>query len=369
MTKPEAQPGERLAGLQAKLETAGLNGLLVTKVENQQYLAGYGSADSMLLVTPRAAFIMVDFREIEAAGGLAPIFEAVQTSREYTTWQFIDETVVGRLAVEETAFKLADYRELEKALSAAGTEKAAAGERIVAGDHFLSDLRMIKDEGELLAIRQAQKLTDQCFSYLLDWLKPGLTEKQIALEIELYLLRAGAERLSFDTIAVSGANSSLPHGRPSDRTIEKGDFLTLDFGCVVDGYCSDMTRTLGIGSVSEKQKEIYDLVLKAQLAGLDGLKAGLTGREADALCRSIISAAGYADNFGHGTGHGVGLEIHEAPALNPAEKELLQSGMVVTVEPGIYLPGEFGVRIEDLAIVGESSIINLTKSDKDLIVI
>lgn len=204
---------------------------------------------------------------------------------------------------------------------------------------------------------------------MLNYLKPGLTELEAAFELEMFLRKEGAQALSFDTILVSGVRTSLPHGVPSEKKLEKGDFITMDFGCIVDGYCSDMTRTVALGKVSQEQKEVYNIVLEAQKNGCDAIRQGLSCRDADKACRDIITDAGYGEFFGHGTGHGVGLEIHEAPTLNARSDEVLEENMIVTIEPGIYLPKQFGVRIEDLAIVTASGIINLVKSDKELIVV
>ena len=228
---------------------------------------------------------------------------------------------------------------------------------------------MIKTPDEILRIMKAAAMGDMCFSYILEFIRPGMTEIEVADEIERFLFGLGAEGLSFPTICVSGINTTQPHGEPSDKVIEEGDFVTMDFGAVVEGYCGDMTRTIGIGGLSEKQKEVYDIVLRAQLAGLTACKAGVRCSHVDRVCRSIIEEAGYGEYFVHGTGHGVGTEVHEAPVLNAGSEETLDTFMPVTVEPGIYIPDEFGVRIEDLAIITEFGIINAVKSQKSLIII
>lgn len=228
---------------------------------------------------------------------------------------------------------------------------------------------MVKTPDEILKIMKAAAMGDICFSHIIEYIRPGMTELQVSDEIEKTLMRLGAEGLSFPTICVSGINTTLPHGEPTDKIIEDGDFVTMDFGAIVEGYCGDMTRTIAIGHVSEKQKEVYDVVLRSQLAGLAACKAGVRCRDVDAVSRNIIRDAGYGDYYIHGTGHGVGTEVHEPPTLNAKSDETLEEFMPVTVEPGIYIPNEFGVRIEDLAIITEFGIINTVKSEKELIII
>ena len=228
---------------------------------------------------------------------------------------------------------------------------------------------MIKTPDEILRIMKAAAMGDICFSHILEYIRPGMTELQVSDEIERTLMSLGAEGLSFPTICVSGVNTTQPHGEPTDKVIEDGDFVTMDFGAVVEGYCGDMTRTIAVGHVSEKQREVYDVVLRSQLAGLDACRAGVRCRDIDAVSRNIIEEAGYGEFYIHGTCHGVGTEVHEAPTLNSRSDEILAEFMPVTVEPGIYIPNEFGVRIEDLAIITEFGIINTVKSEKELIII
>ena len=236
-------------------------------------------------------------------------------------------------------------------------------------DEAIKELRRTKTESELKNICAAQRIAEQAFEHIRTFRKPGVTDREIGLELDYFMLRAGAQALSFETIAVSGRNSSMPHGVPTDKKVERGDFVTMDYGAVVNGYHSDMTRTVAVGEVSGKQAEVYDTVLKAQLTSLDLLAPGVACKDADAAARDVINAAGYGEFFGHGTGHGVGVEIHEFPVLNPRSAEILAPGDVVTVEPGIYLPGEFGVRIEDMAFITENGSENLTKCPKTLIIL
>ena len=227
----------------------------------------------------------------------------------------------------------------------------------------------VKTSDEILSIAKAAAIGDMCFEYILTKIEIGVTEKYLADEIESFLLSNGGEGLAFPTICVSGENSNLPHGEPTDKKLEEGDFLTMDFGTIVDGYCGDMTRTVAVGKVDDNQRKVYDTVLRSQIAGLKAIKAGVKCFNIDKTCRDIIEDAGYGEFFIHGTGHGVGREVHEPPTLNTRSEEVLKEYEAVTVEPGIYIPEKYGVRIEDLAIVTAFGIINLVKSPKDLIIV
>jgi Xaa-Pro aminopeptidase len=233
----------------------------------------------------------------------------------------------------------------------------------------LTENNGIKTEKEIAAISRAAALGDRCFSHILGFIKPGMREKEIACEIERYFFDNGAEELAFPTICVSGERSCLPHGAPTDKRIEKGEFLTMDFGAVTEGYCGDMTRTVAVGSATPEMRRVYDTVLAAQLAALKVVRAGLRCADADRTARELIKDAGYGEYFIHGLGHGVGRLVHEAPTLNARSEDVLAANMAVTVEPGVYLPDRFGVRIEDLAIVTESGIINKVESAKELIIL
>lgn len=351
---------ERLA---SRLPDGG-SAALVTSPHNRRYLTGFPSSDGCVLILPDAAYFLTDFRYIEAARRQIRSMECLCYQRLTDTLrELMEKHGIRRLLVEAGQMTLRERRKLRESLSA----DVEDGEEL---DDWLEALRLIKSPDELRRIREAQALTAYGFEKILDYIRPGRTEREIALELEFLIRRQGAEGIAFDFIVVSGANSSLPHGVPSDKAVEPGDFVTMDFGAVVDGWHSDMTRTVAVGRVGEKQRAVYNTVLRAQQAALAVLRAGLPCVEGDAAARRIIEAAGYGGCFGHSTGHGVGVEIHEAPRLSPgAAGESLAAGSVVTVEPGIYIPGEFGVRIEDMAFITPDGCENLTGCPKELMVL
>lgn len=238
----------------------------------------------------------------------------------------------------------------------------------IANDAIMES-RMVKDETELQKLTQAEAIGDAAFTHILDYIKPGVTEAEIALELEFFMKRQGASKLSFDTIVASGPNSSMPHAQVTNRKIQCGDFVTMDFGCVYQGYCSDMTRTIAVGTPSDDMKKIYQIVLDANLRAMEGIRAGVKCNDIDALARDYITSKGYGEYFGHGLGHGVGLDIHEEPRFSPKCDVVAKENMVITDEPGIYLPGQFGVRIEDLIVVKQDGYERLSHSEKSLLVL
>lgn len=264
-----------------------------------------------------------------------------------------------RIALEDT-MNLARYMKLCEACKAYSFEPASDS---------INTCRMVKDDAELARLAKAEAIGDAAFSYILDRIKPGITEAEIALELEFYMKRQGASRLSFDTIAASGSNSSMPHAQVTNRRVEKGDFVTMDFGCVYQGYCSDMTRTVAVGTPTEEMKKVYQIVLDANLRAMDSIREGVRCSEIDAVARDYIRDCGYGAYFGHGLGHGVGLDIHEEPRFSPKCDVITRENMVITDEPGIYLPGRFGVRIEDLVVVKKDGFETLSRSDKKLIIL
>jgi Xaa-Pro aminopeptidase len=337
-----------------------IDGVLVSNANNIRYVSGF-AGEGYLLISANRHIVITDFRytiqaEIEAEG-----YEVVTIGKggfEEALNNIIVTEGIEQLGFEAEDMLYASYLRFK--------EKLKVKELVPIGND-ITRLRRIKTSRELEKIKKAEAIGDQVFTEILDYIKPGMTELEIAARLEYLLKVNGGQTISFPAIVASGVNSSMPHAVPSDKKIEKGDFLTMDFGCVYEGYCSDMTRTIVIGKASQKQKDIYALVLKAQLAALDTIRAGLQGKEVDKVARDIIYNAGYEGCFGHGLGHGVGLNIHESPRLSLLEEDILEEGMTETVEPGVYIKGFGGVRIEDLVVVTAEGHENFTFSDKNLI--
>lgn len=338
--------------------------VIITSPENRRYFTSFNSSDGFLVITVDEATFFTDSRYIEAAQNQVTVCKSVLLRRvSETIVPYLKEKNIENIYLETERLTVAELNSLKKAFDFC---KVEAKEEV---DEIINKARAVKTDYEVDCIKKAQKIAEDAFSHILTFIKEGVTEKEIALELDFYMLKNGAEAVSFETIAVSGKNSSMPHGVPTDKKIENGDFITMDFGAVYNGYHSDMTRTVIVGKPTEKQKEVYETVLKAQKSALEVLKNGVTGFDADKVARDIIENAGYKENFGHGTGHGVGIEIHESPNLSPYSKAILETGNVVTVEPGIYIPDEFGVRIEDMALITENGYINLTNCEKELIIL
>ena len=338
--------------------------VIITSPENRRYFTSFNSSDGFLVITVDEATFFTDSRYIEAAQNQVTVCKSVLLRRvSETIVPYLKEKNIENIYLETERLTVAELNSLKKAFDFC---KVEAKEEV---DEIINKARAVKTDYEVDCIKKAQKIAEDAFSHILTFIKEGVTEKEIALELDFFMLKNGAEAVSFETIAVSGKNSSMPHGVPTDKKIENGDFITMDFGAVYNGYHSDMTRTVIVGKPTEKQKEVYETVLKAQKSALEVLKNGVTGFDADKVARDIIENAGYKENFGHGTGHGVGIEIHESPNLSPYSKATLETGNVVTVEPGIYIPDEFGVRIEDMALITEDGYINLTSCEKELIIL
>lgn len=344
---------------------AGADGAILLSETGRRYFTGFDATDGILLVTREAARLIIDFRYIEAARAAVKSCEVVLLDpKTDQVADFISENRIRTLAVESYELPVSTLMRLKRRLPQVAFDES---------DDFssaVSALRMIKTQAEADAVRRAQKITDAAYEHILPMVKPGVTERSLSLEIEFFMKRSGASRPSFDLIVVSGEKTSLPHGVPGERKISAGDFVTMDTGAVVDGYCSDMTRTVAVGGVTDAQRNVYDTVLRAQLAALKEIRAGKVCRDIDRVARDIIEKdAGFAGCFGHGLGHSVGLEIHEEPRFSPACGTILKPGMFMTVEPGVYLEGKFGVRIEDLVRVTDSGCENYTQSPKELVVL
>lgn len=350
---------KRIEKLRENMSAKGIESFLVISDPNRNYLSGFTGNESFALITKEEAFFITDSRYTEQAEMQVKDYQILQYKGKII--DFISDLVnskgIKNIALEEGIVTLSFYQEL----------KGKYTGEILSGQKEIEDIRIIKSKDEAEKIKKAASIADSGFSHMLNFIKEGMTEREIALELEFFMKKQGASGLSFETIAASGFRSSLPHGAASGKKIEKGEFLTLDFGCIYQDYCSDMTRTVAIGEVSPKMKDIYNIVLEANRKALKAIKPGAVCKDVDAVARGYIEAMGYGANFGHGLGHGVGREIHEAPRLSPMCDVILKSGMVVTDEPGIYLPGEFGVRIEDLVLVTDEGFEVLSKSPRELI--
>ncbi len=338
-----------------------LEAALISNGNNMRYVSGYAGETGYLYISGSRRAVITDSRytiqaELEAEG--YEVITIGNNGYEEAINDILKSERVNRLGFEAEDLLYAKYQNLK--------DKVRVDELIPIKDE-ITRLRRIKSPKELEYIRRAEEIGDNVFTDILDFIKPGMTELEVAARIEYLLKLYGAQRVSFPAIIASGIHSSMPHAVPTTKKIENGDFLTMDFGCVYEGYCSDMTRTVVIGKASDKQKEIYNLVLEAQTAALDVIRAGLKGKEVDKAARDIIYGAGYEGCFGHGLGHSVGLFIHENPRLSPLEEDFLEAGMIETVEPGIYVKGFGGVRIEDLVAVTETGCDNFTHSEKKLI--
>lgn len=322
------------------------------------YYSGFQSPDARLIISKKHALIITDSRYLIQAKQQAPDFEVYNIKNKLDgAFDTVSAAVIG-------------YQ--EEHISAAALERAkeaAPQSEFVCMQERISDVRCIKEKEEIDRLHAAEELGDAAFSHILGFIRAGMSEREVALELEFFMRKNGASGLSFETIAASGARSAMPHGVASSKIIEKGDLLTLDFGCVLDGYCSDMTRTVAIGSLCTRGRELYNIVKQAQETALAAVCEGAELSAVDAVARSIISDAGYGDNFGHALGHSVGIEIHENPCFSPRAKGTVCSGNVITVEPGIYIEGFGGVRIEDLTAIYGGKTEVLSKSTKELIII
>ena len=338
-------------------------GLLLTSRYSRYYGAEFDIAEGVAIVSKGGCRYFTDSRYIESAENGIQGFEVllVDSSNSYTQRMntAIADFGITELGYEEDYLTMAEFLAYEKSLNAKLTPRNAE----------IAAFRAVKEEWELELMRKAQDITDKAFTEVLTKIKAGMTEKELAAELIYCLLKNGGEGLSFDPIVVSGPNTSLPHGVPGERKLQEGDFITMDFGVLYKGYCSDMTRTVALGYVTDEMRTVYETVAKAQLAGIAVTKAGVPGQEIDAAARKVIEDAGYGDYFGHGYGHSLGLEIHESPSPNARNAQPMPAGAVCSAEPGIYLPGKFGVRIEDVTIIRENGCEVITGSPKNLIIL
>lgn len=339
-----------------------LSAVLLTDRLNRRYISGFSGSAGWAVVTPKEALLLVDFRYVEQAARQAPAFEVLQCEKQIDTLVELASSLgLSRIGFENGHMTVKQFESLRDRLP---------NVEWVPIDSMVELLRAVKDAAELKYMQEAVAMADRTFAHILGFLRPGVTEKEVALEIEIHLRRQGSEGVAFPPIVASGANGALPHATPTDKPLATGELVTLDFGAVCQGYHSDITRTVAIGQPDARQKEIYQLVLQAQAVGLGAVRPGRSGREVDAEAREVIARAGYGDRFGHGLGHGIGLAVHEEPPrLSKHSEWHLSPGMVCSVEPGVYVPGWGGVRIEDLVVVEPDGCRVLTGFTKELIVI
>lgn len=349
--------------IQQALKHADFDALILTSEVARRYATGFHSTAGVCYITCKRACFMTDFRYLQAAKEKISDMEIleIKSGQNYSTQinACMRHDKIKRAALEDRTLTYAEFMQWTEQLLVESVPMGA----------FLDNLRLIKTPQEIQCIVRAQRIAERALTEIYNEIKPGVTEKQIAARLTYLMLVYGAENMSFDPIVVSGANSAKPHGVPTDKPIAAGDFVTMDFGCIVDGYCSDMTRTVAVQSCTEQMQQVYDIVLQAQMAGISAVHAGVSGIAVDAAARELITQAGYGENFGHGFGHGVGLNIHELPTASMRGSTALLENTVVTAEPGIYLPGKFGVRIEDMLLVTQNGARNLTQAPKELLIL
>lgn len=353
---------DHIAKITAQLPEHGLDAMLVTSAPGERYAVGF-EGEGWVLVSRDGAHYSTDGRYIEADRQQVTGAEIVLTERGQS------HLALAREEIRRRGLKRVGFESGRVSADELGRWKDSLPCELVAAQGLLDGLRAAKDEEELARMRQAQRITDEAFREILNFIRPGLTEQEVAARLVYELLRRGGRRVSFDPIVAAGANGSMPHAVPGETVIQPGMFVTMDFGCVYEGYCSDMTRTVAVGQPTDEMERVYHTVLEAQRAGIAAARAGVTGSEVDRAARQVIQQAGYGSFFSHSFGHSLGLEIHESPNASPSEQTVFPAGAVISAEPGIYLPGHFGVRIEDVLVLREGGCEDITQSPKKLIVL
>ncbi|GEN87413.1 Xaa-Pro peptidase family protein [Oceanobacillus sp. FSL W8-0428] len=345
--------------LREKLEENKVDAIIVDSPYNRRYITNFTGTAGTALVTADKAIFITDFRYTEQAAEQAEAFEIVEHKHgmNQEIANQIDKLGVKKLAFEKNYTTYSQFETYQHQFS----------QELVPVEGIIEALRMIKTDDELAVMKKAAKIADDAFAHIQSFIQPGVPEIEISNELEFFMRRQGATSSSFDTIVASGLRSALPHGVASTKKIQEGELVTLDYGALYDGYCSDITRTVAVGEISVELREIYDIVLEANLRGVKGTKPGMTGKEADALTRDYITEKGFGERFGHSTGHALGMEVHEGPGLSSRSEAVLKTGMVVTVEPGIYVPGLGGCRIEDDIVITDSGNERLTFAPKEFI--
>ena len=353
---------DHIKTIAAQLPEYGLDAMLITSESGERYALGF-HGEGLLLVTRNGARYSPDGRYIEAAREQITRAEVVLATPEKghlaLAKEYIEEKGLHNIGFESGAMTVDSHRRYTQELTGILTP----------AQKLLDSLRASKDEGELALMRRAQEITDESFRAILNFIRPGMTEREIAARLVYELMSRGGDKVSFDPIVAAGTNGSRPHAVPGDQVVDTGMFITMDFGCKVEGYCSDMTRTVALGHPTQEMEEVYNAVLAAQKAGINAARAGVTGQEIDEAARRVLREAGYGDYFSHSFGHSLGVDIHESPNASSKETRPMPAGAVISAEPGVYLPGRFGVRIEDVLILKEGGCEDITRSPKDLIVL
>jgi len=355
---------KRLRKLQTSIAEKGLDALLLSQPENLRYLSGFTGSSGWLLISGQNAILATDFRYVEQAKGESPDFEITQTKQKLRDWLpgLVSDLGWHKLGFEANFISYEGYHKLSEAI-----KTKQVNLKLVPTTGVVEQLRSIKEPEELGFITKAVELVDAAFEQAIAIIRPGITEKEAAWEIEKFLRQEGSEGMPFEIIVASGPNSALPHARPAEKIICSGEPVLIDMGARISGYCSDFSRTLFLGETDKSLQEIYNVALKAQTTAIKRIESGMDASQADRLARSVVEQAGYGDAFGHGLGHGVGLAVHEFPTLGPRSSDSLVDGMVFTIEPGIYLAGKGGIRIEDMVVLKNGKAIVLTKAKKDLL--
>lgn len=355
---------DKIREIQQKLQEKELDAVLITDEKNQRYATGFAFTDGAVIVTKNNAYLITDSRYVEAAEkAVSERIQVILFGQDKRLIPCIQEILqnekIEKLGAEEQKLSYQEYLSYQKTL----------GLDLIPAQAVFLELRASKTEDELEYMRAAQKISERALEDVLGIIRPGISEREIAAELNYRMMKYGAEGNSFDTISITGTKTSMPHGVPGDELVKDGDFVTMDFGCLKGGYCSDMTRTVAVGHVTDEMKKIYEIVLEAQLTGIENARAGITGYEIDKAARDVIANAGYGQYFGHSFGHSLGLDIHEAPYAMPRSRVIMPEGAVISAEPGIYLPGRFGVRIEDVMILRKDGAEVITEAPKQLIVL
>ncbi|MFJ8460863.1 M24 family metallopeptidase [Lysinibacillus xylanilyticus] len=351
----------KLQKLRKALQEQNIDGILITNGYNRHYMTGFTGTAGVAIVSQNDAVFITDFRYTEQAAAQVQDFRIVQH----------EATILEEIAtqVNSMGIKLLGFEKDTVSYGTYELYKNIIQADLVPISGLIEKIRLIKTQQEINIIKVACEIADHAFTHILDFIKPGKTELEVSNELEFFMRKQGATQSSFDTIVASGLRSALPHGVATNKVIEKGDFVTLDFGALYNGYISDITRTVAVGEPSEKLVDMYNAVLASQLLALEKVGPGLTGVQADAIARDYLKEKGYGEAFGHSLGHGIGLEVHEGPGLSMRSNTVLEPGMAVTIEPGVYLPGIGGVRIEDDILITETGNELLTHSSKELIIL